>query len=77
MIFGPFEILLCLGPVMLLIGTIGVQLYKQNRMLEKRESHRGLKECPSCRQLINREAYICRFCSHELTVESRNELPGF
>jgi uncharacterized paraquat-inducible protein A len=77
MIFGPFEILLCLGPLMLFMGTIGVQLYKQNRRLEKKERNRGMKECPNCHKMLNREAYICRFCSQELPVGTKHELADF
>ena len=74
MIFGPFEILLCLLPTMIVMGTIAVRLYQQNQMIERRQRHRGMMECPNCRQLINREAYICRFCSHELADGPKKDL---
>lgn len=74
MIFGPLEILLCLLPTMIVMGTMAVRLYQQNQMLERREKHRGMMECPNCRQLVNREAYVCRFCSHELFETAQKEL---
>ena len=77
MIFGPLEILLCLAPMMVVMGTIAVRLYQENKRIERRKAHRGMIECPNCHQLINREAYVCRFCSHELIGRQKNELTGF
>ena len=66
MIFGPFEILLCLAPMMVVMFTIGVGLFAQNISLDREERNRGQMACPHCRKMLNPEAYICRFCSREL-----------
>ena len=70
MIFSPLEILLCLAPFMLMILTIGVGLAAQNIALDRREREHGMIRCPSCRGLLNPEAYICRFCTRELVGET-------
>lgn len=69
MFLGPFEILLCLAPFMLIVFTIGVGLAAQNISLERHERERGQIRCPQCSGLLNPEAYICRFCSRELMGE--------
>ena len=66
MIFGPFEILLCLAPIMVFIGTIGLGLLAQNMALDRKDRWRGLIRCPHCRKGLNPEAYVCRFCHKEL-----------
>lgn len=66
MIFGPFEIFLCLAPVMVLIAAVGLGLFAQNLKLDQKERWRGLMPCPNCRKGLNPEAYICRFCHKEL-----------
>jgi len=66
MFFGPFEILLCLAPLMLIIFSIGVGLAAQNVSVARHEREMGQKKCPHCRGLLNAEAYICRFCRKEL-----------
>jgi hypothetical protein len=66
MIFGPFEILLCLAPLFILIFAIGVGLAAQNVIADREERERGLIECVYCRKMLNPEAYICRFCLNEL-----------
>lgn len=77
MIFGPLEILFCLVPFMLVLFTIGVRLAAQNISADKKQKNRGLRPCPNCRKMLNREAYICRFCSQELFGESQNALSDF
>lgn len=66
MFLGPFEILLCLAPFMIIIFSIGVGLAAQNLVLAKQERERGLRKCPNCKGLLNPEAYVCRFCRKEL-----------
>lgn len=71
MIFSPLEILLCIAPFMLIVFTIGVGLYAQNIAIARRELERNTLKCPSCKGLLNREAYVCRFCSRELVSADR------
>lgn len=66
MVFGPLDILFCLVPFMLVALTVVMRLAAQNISLERKKRNRGLRPCPNCRGMLNREAYICRFCSHEL-----------
>ena len=68
---GPLEIFLCLAPFMLIMLTIGLSLGAQNIVLARREREFGQIKCPHCHQLLNPEAYICRFCSRELVGETR------
>ena len=58
--------MLCLAPMMVLIGAIGASLLAQNLWLDKKERWRGLIRCPRCRKGLNPEAYVCRFCHKEL-----------
>ncbi len=66
MIFGATEILLCLGPMMLVIFSIGIGLVVQNVAVDRAELEKGQMACPNCRKMLNPEAYICRFCRKEL-----------
>jgi len=66
MIFEPLEIFLCLVPFMLIVSMIGARLLVQNIRIARKERNRGLKPCPYCHRMLNPEAYVCRFCSHEL-----------
>ena len=66
MIFGPTEIMLCLGPMMLVILCIGLALAAQNVAVDRAEANKGLMACLHCRKMLNPEAYICRFCRKEL-----------
>lgn len=66
MIFGTLEIFLCLGPLMLVILSIGVSLVAQNISVARADAWRGLIACPHCRKGLNPEAYVCRFCRKEL-----------
>ncbi|CAN5471052.1 hypothetical protein BH10ACI3_BH10ACI3_11740 [soil metagenome] len=72
MIFGSFEILLCLAPMMLIFLTIAVGLAAQNVSVDRSEKNRGLVACPHCQKMLNPEAYICRFCTKELYDHSHS-----
>jgi hypothetical protein len=73
MIFGPFEIFLCLAPIMIFILAIGLGLLAQNIAIDRKEKWRGLIRCPHCRKGLNPEAYICRFCRRELREDGSYE----
>lgn len=66
MFLGPFEIFLCLAPVMLVIFSIGVGLAAQNVAVARHEREIGQTKCPNCKGLLNQEAYVCRYCRKEL-----------
>ena len=63
MIFGPFEIAICLGAVLTLALAVALSLAGRD-ILDWYRS-RGPR-CPKCLAAINAEAYICWSCKAEL-----------
>ncbi len=63
MIFGPFEIAICLGAVMTFALAVGLSLATRD-VLDWYRS-RGPR-CPKCLAAVNAEAYICWSCKAEL-----------
>lgn len=63
MLFGPFEILICLGAFMVVALTAALALAGQNMIIW----WKGLgPRCPKCFASVNEEAYICWSCKAEL-----------
>ena len=74
MIFGPFEILICLGTIMAIALIAALALAAQNIVIW----WKGLgPRCPKCLASINPEAYVCWSCKAELEKVhvDRKELP--
>lgn len=63
MIFGPFEIAICLGAFMVIALAAALGLATQDVLSWFRK--RGPR-CPKCFASINAEAYLCWSCKTEL-----------
>lgn len=63
MIFGTFEIVICLGIFLLVALAAALALVGQNLVIW----WKGLgPRCPKCLAAVNPEAYICWSCKAEL-----------
>lgn len=61
---GGFALGFFLGPIGLVIALVMTADHKE---LEKRSLSEGeMRKCPSCAELVRREARKCRFCGSEL-----------
>ena len=63
MLFGTFEIALCLGIVLLAALTAALGLGAQNVLIWWKALR---PRCPKCLANVNPEAYICWSCKAEL-----------